>query len=185
MTDTTRWPYLPPDRPFDVMTVDDRWCALSIPLDWAPLVVGVLGDLCGPAYAETGLNRAYWLLPSGAGTDWPDLSGAALDWHRTGTEVLVPGPDGCASMAWHRYPLDDVPVFTEPGALRLALQTLLGPLETAGALGPVAICHFCDQPSRDVTLIAWGEQMSGPGWSQYACRPCADRRGLRDVRADL
>ncbi|MFC8015135.1 hypothetical protein [Streptomyces cinereoruber] len=145
---------------------------------------GCIGDLCGPAYAEPGLSRAYWLLPSGAGADWPDLSGAAVDWHRTGAEVLVPGPDGCASMAWHRYPLDDVPVFTEPGALRLALETLLGPLETAGALGPVAICHFCDRPSRDVKLIAWGEQMSGPGWSQYACRPCSEPRDLRDILED-
>ncbi|NML55374.1 hypothetical protein HHL19_16520 [Streptomyces sp. R302] len=174
-----------PQTPYAVLTVDETWCAMTVPLDWAGLMAAALGDEAGPIFADAGLNLATVFLPSGAGEDWPDLSGAAVQWHRAGASLLVPGPEGCASMSWLRWPLDDVPVFTDPSDLRTILERLLGPLETASALGPIAVCSICNAPSRDVKVIAWGEQMSGPGWSKYACALCRDVPDLRDALEDL
>ncbi|MFD3729626.1 hypothetical protein [Streptomyces sp. NPDC058671] len=176
-------PYLP-EKVFALLSADETWCAMTVPLDWAGLMVAALGDQAGPVFGDAGLNRAAFFLPPGAGEDWPDLSGGAVEWHRAGAELLVPGPDGCASMSWMRYPLDDAPLFTDPDDLRTVLERLLGPLETAGALGPVAVCSLCSAPTRDAKVIAWGEQMSGAGWVRYACRPCCDVAGLQDALED-
>ncbi|MFI0827329.1 hypothetical protein ACH4Q7_23055 [Streptomyces roseolus] len=173
-------PYLP-TKPYDYLTVGETWCAMTVPLDWAALMVGALGDQAGPIFGDTGLNLATVFLSPGTGEDWPDLSGAAVQWHRAGSEILVPGPDGCASMQWLRWPLDDVPVFTGADDLRPVLERLLGPLETASALGPIAVCTFCNAPSRDVKVVSWEEQMSGAGWVRYACGLCRDVIDLRDA----
>ncbi|MFE3124337.1 hypothetical protein ACFXHD_13060 [Streptomyces hydrogenans] len=88
-------------------------------------------------------------------------------------------------MQWLRWPLDDVPIFTDPDDLRPVLERLLGPLETASALGPIAVCSHCNAPSRDVKVVSWEEQMSGAGWTRYACRPCCEVIDPRDALEDL
>lgn len=169
-----------PDRPYltersvELLTVDDGWCALSVPLDLAPLVLGALEDLSGPAFSNVGTNYGTWFMSPGSGADWPDLSGAGVEWKRAGDQILVPGQNSRGALSWLRFPLNDVPIFTDPTPLRMALEMLLGPLEQAGALGPVVLCHFCSAPSRDVKLIAWGHDESGPGWNHYSCVPCWD-----------
>ncbi|MER5737329.1 hypothetical protein ABT117_16840 [Streptomyces sp. NPDC002262] len=177
-------PYLP-EAPYAMLTVDETWCAVMVPLDWAPLIVAALGDESGPGFVNVGLHRGVFFLPPGAGEDWPDLSGAAVEWYRAGAMLMVPGEHGLASLSWLRFPLDDAPLFTGPDDLWGVLEQLLGPLETASALGPVAVCGFCSSPSRDVKAADWGEQESGPGWVRYACRPCQDVIDLRDALEDL
>ncbi|MGW6244438.1 hypothetical protein [Streptomyces roseolus] len=177
-------PYLP-ETPHAYLTVSETWCAMTVPLDWAALMVAALGDQAGPAFADAGLHLATFFLPPGAGEDSPDLSDAAVQWHRTGSALIVPGPDGFPSLSWMRFPLDDAPVFTSPDNLRGTLERLLGPLETATALGPIAVCSFCNAPSRDVKVLAWGESMSGAGWVRYVCGLCREPLDLRNALEDL
>ncbi|MFF5505824.1 hypothetical protein [Streptomyces roseolus] len=125
-----------------------------------------LCQVCGVSVAEEAAER-----------------GGAL--YLGGAEVVVPGLDGSLSLSWLRFPLDDASLFTAPDDLRSVLEKLLGPLETASDLGPVAICSFCSAPSRDVKVTAWGMPMSGAGWSRYACRPCYEVIDLRDALEEL
>lgn len=169
-SDPMSHPYLP-DRPSALVIVDDRWSAVSVPLDWGHLVVAALGDECGPAFSDAGLRHVVYFLPPEGGADWPDATGAGIFRHPPGTEMLVPGPEGCASMGWLRFPLDGR-TFTDPTALRTAVEGIVGPLETAAAFGPVVVCHVCGDATHNARLVGLGEQLTGPGWARYLCGPC-------------
>lgn len=174
-------PYLP-TASFAAMTVDDRWSAVSAPLHWGYAVIGALGDAAGPAYANLGSDRIVWPLPPDGAADWPDTGEAGITRYGPGAQLLVPGPDGHVCLSWITYPLEGRPL-TEPAALRQALETVVGPLEDAAARGPLVACSGCGRLAREAEaeVVAWHEQMSGPGWLEYACAPC-HRAGPRPGR---
>ncbi|MGW6414381.1 hypothetical protein [Streptomyces sp. NPDC055055] len=177
-------PYVPPGgEEYDAVTLDARWNAVGVPLDWGRRVLVVLGDLGGPAFEDTGLCHVVWPLQPGGATDWPDLAQIGVVRYGPGDELLVP-PAGLtlsAGMCW-LWPLEDGPVFVDPLRLRSAIETLIGPLEEAAARGPVDVCHWCDAVTAGAVLVSWQAQESGPGWSRYACQDCARRNGLDEVK---
>ncbi|MFD3998384.1 hypothetical protein [Streptomyces sp. NPDC058583] len=183
MTDKTP-PYMPPEgEAYDVMTLDDRWSALGVPLAWGRRVLVVLGDLGGPAFEDPGLRHVVWPLPPAAAADWPDLKEIGVVRYGAGDELLVPRARMTlsAGMCWLWLP-EDGPAFIDPARLRSAIETLIGPLEEAAARGRVDVGHYCDAVVANSVLVAWRPQESGPGWSVYACQECARRHGLEEVR---
>ncbi|MGW6391260.1 hypothetical protein ACWFR1_12330 [Streptomyces sp. NPDC055103] len=181
MTDE-RPPYLPPEGTYAAMTLDDRWSALGVPMDWGRRVPVVLGDLGGPVFEDPGLRHVVWPLPPDAAADWPDLTEIGIVRYVAGDELLVPraGHTLSAGMCWI-WPVEDGPEFIDPARLRSAIETLIGPLEEAAARGPVDVCHWCDAVTAGALLVAWGQQESGAGWSWYACQECTHRHGLEEV----
>ncbi|BAU86939.1 hypothetical protein SLA_6070 [Streptomyces laurentii] len=175
-------PYLPaPSTRSALMGVDERWSAVRVLSHWSHLVLGALGALGaqgGPAFEDLGLCHIVWPLPPGGADDWPDATAAGVLPTEPGERLLVPGLKGMPGMPWLHPPAAERP-FTDPGVLRRAVETVIGSLEDAGALGPVAVCHECGAATRDAELVAFTPQMCGPGWSTYECRSCYDGRGRR------
>ncbi|MFG2225403.1 hypothetical protein [Streptomyces sp. NPDC048644] len=76
-----------------------------------------------------------------------------------------------------------------PAALRDAVEAVVGPLADAAHQGPVAVCHYCDAPTRSGIEVDALISESGPGLVLHACRTCwrdtargGDGRHLRLVR---
>ncbi|MEU7021893.1 hypothetical protein ABZ990_14700 [Streptomyces sp. NPDC046203] len=179
---TARLPYLPREgKRFDELTVGSPWCAVAVPMTWGPRVLTTLGDLGGPVFEDPGRLHLVWPLPEGAAADWPDLTAIRVVRYGPGDELIVPARHRTLSgMCWLWPPEEDRP-YVDVTTLRRAIETLIGPLEEAAAKGEVEVCHFCGAVTAAVVLVAWGKQESGPGWSWYACQPCAAGRGLKDV----
>lgn len=174
-------PYLPPGgHAYALMTVDARWSALGVPLDWGLRVLATLDDAGGPVFQDLGLCHVVWPLPSGAVLDWPDLSGIGVVGYGPGARLLVPQVGKPSGTCWLWSP-ETGRLYTDPATLRDALEAVIGPLDEALAKGPVSVCHYCDAVVTDAVLVAWTEQENGPGWSEYACQPCAKERGLKEA----
>jgi hypothetical protein len=179
---TARLPYLPPeDKGFELLTVDSRWSALSLPMSWGARVLTTLGELGGPVFEDPGLLHLVWPLPADAAADWPDLTPIRITRYGPGDELLIPGPQRTLSgMCW-LWPPEDGRPYVDPATLRRAIEMLIGPLDEAAAKGEVEVCRYCDAVTAEVVRVAWGEQESGPGWSWYACQPCVKAHGLEEV----
>src|SRR5689334_17342595 len=100
-------PYWPDHERVGLVTVDDTWAAVSLPADWAPIVLAILGGLGGPVWTDPGLTHWLWPVPAGAAADWPDVAGVGVVRHGPGDIVLVPGSIGHNGVAWVRRPTPD------------------------------------------------------------------------------
>lgn len=180
-------PYLPSDLHMASVQVDDRWSAVSVPSLWGRQAVSVLGDRSGPVLEDPVVLHVAWPLPPGGADDWPDAADVGVTRYGPGDWLTVPGlREHVSGTRWLRTPTLAGPAFTEPTVLRAALECVVGPLAEVAGRGPVVVCRYCDTPTRDAQLVAWQEQLSGPGYSTYACSACwpgaPRRRHLRLVK---
>lgn len=173
--------------PLALVDVGDAWAALGMPSGWGRLVVEAMRDQAGPVFDDVAWSRLVWIVPSAAGTDWPDLTADGITWHRRGEKLLVPGVPGHLGTEWLRPPVDLS--LTDPGALRDAVEMVTGPLDTESGRGPLVACHFCGSPTRDGQVVSELHSLSGPDRARHACPACWRRiqaggtgRHLRPVR---
>ncbi|MEC3995135.1 hypothetical protein VSR01_16995 [Actinacidiphila sp. DG2A-62] len=112
------------------------------------------------------------MLSADGAADWPDASAARVVRYGHGHRLLVPGPDGYHDgTRWLRSPLE-LPQYTDPHALRVSIEFVIGPLEEAAVLGPVRVCQHCRAPTRDGHLVEVFEGPSGSLYRSYACPRC-------------
>jgi hypothetical protein len=181
-------PFLPVGSTIDWVEVGGSWAAIDVPEGWGRQVMDVLGAQNGPVYND-GRRRLVWILPAEGGADWPDAMAASVIRYGPGDSVFVPGPASRHSaIRWLRSPLGP-PEFTDPDALRTAIEFVIGPLEDAAVLGPVEVCLYCAAPTRDGRLVDEVGGVSGPVIPLYACPKCwsntvkgGEGRHLRAVR---
>lgn len=183
---TERPSYLP-DRPVDLVRVDESWAAVAMPSDWGRLVLDALGAEAGAVYEDQAMSHMVWVLPPGGAADWPPAENNGIHRHGAGGLLLVPGLTGHLGTRWLRHPPQAGP--TDPCRLRGAAETILGPLDAAASLPPVMVCRYCKAPAREGRAEAVLPMLTAPDVVRWVCRPCWRRiqaggtgRHLRLVR---
>ncbi|MEC3994960.1 hypothetical protein VSR01_16065 [Actinacidiphila sp. DG2A-62] len=162
--------FLPRDRVPGAVWADDRWSAVALPSDWGARVLDAVGAQVGPVFVDPGLMWHVWIVPPEAVATWPDASAAGVVLRQKGDGLLAPPRNGCHNgLRWLRDPLRRL---TDPVILRRAIELVIGPLEKAVELGPVAVCRFCGVPTRRAYPVDAFYSQTGPGLQMYACAQC-------------
>ncbi|MFJ1580434.1 hypothetical protein [Streptomyces sp. NPDC088182] len=161
-----------PAEPIETVTIPDSWNAVTVPSEWAGLVLGILGPRSGAVLEDAFARETVWFIPPGGAADWPETRDLGLRVLHTGHGIALAGPDGFRNdMTWLRSPLMPSPL-TACDDLRAAIEHTVGPLDQAAALGPVRVCRYCGAPVRDAHLVRRVESLNAFGWATYACGPC-------------
>ena len=177
-----------PEQAIGPMNANEHWNAVAI-LDWGYHILDALGDCTGAVFEDPVLRHLTWIIPPGAADDWPvgpPLREALFETlritlYQTGDDITVPGLTGCrAGDRWIHPPTGDR-LFTDAGALRRAVEGVVGPLEEAAEKGPVWLCRFCNITTREVEVFGNWESSNGLRRTSYACKPCWRDIGGNDV----
>ncbi|MBO3682714.1 hypothetical protein [Streptomyces sp. NEAU-YJ-81] len=169
-------PSLRPDTPLGLKRADDTWNAVEAPSDWGRLTLDALGEHAGAVLEDAVFRRLVWFVPPGGIDDWPAPASLRLTLYRAGDELLVPQWSGYKGMnTWLRTPATGL--FTDPEALRSAMEEVVGPLDEADRADFVVVCHFCATPTRDAEVIDRRESENGRLYRRYACSPCLRATG--------
>jgi hypothetical protein len=162
-----------PDAPIGIRRADDTWNAVATPDDWGHQVLKTLGHHSGAAMKDPTLGHLVWFIPPGGADSWPDAHQMSVFVYRAGDVLTVPGFRGWHDGSrWIHRP-SARRTFTDPGALRMAVEHVAGPLADAEALGPVWVCCLCGRLTRDpVPVDSWESVSNGRRRTSWACQPC-------------
>ncbi|MFD8916567.1 hypothetical protein ACFV0Y_01970 [Streptomyces sp. NPDC059569] len=165
--------YLPhlPAKPVALVTIPAAWNAVTLPASWAGRVLDILGDRSGACLEDDAYRHMMWFIPPGTAATWPDTGALDVRVQPTGNRITLAGPDGHApTMRWHRTP--STAPLTSAHVLRTAIERIVGPLKTAGQLGPVRPCRYCGTLLQGGILLGRMEFASGADRAWYACDSC-------------
>lgn len=176
--------------------IDEAWAAVGLPSNWGRIVLDALGEQAGAVFEYRAMSRLVWVLPPGGAADWPLARNNAVYRFGPGGWLPVPGlavhrdtrwlaPHELRRIDqetwWRRSPREFGLI--DPALLRRAVETVLGPLEVAGALPPVHVCRVCSTPGRDGRVVTVLPMPGGLDCVWWACHTCLEQTATgRPVR---
>ena len=177
-----------PEQAIGPMNANEHWNAVAV-ADWGRHVLDALGDRTGAVFEDTVLRHLTWIIPPGAADTWPVApplketlwDALRITLYQAGDDITVPGLTGPrGGDRWIHPPTEDR-LFTDADALRLAVESVAGPLDEAAEKRPVQVCRFCFATTRDAGRLDTWESSNGLQRISYACKPSWHDIGGSDV----